>query len=467
MKKHRWLSGILQKSLGRRRSARHSVPSARIESLEARSLLTVQGISLADPANLGDTANGESGIGGRSVSNDGRYAVVLSHSPNLVQGQIDRAGVDAFLLDRQTGEISLVSHQAGSSVATAGSVIQAVISGNGQYVAFASSATDLVTGQTDSNGDTDVFLYDRVTGSIVLVSHAVGSLTTAGNEGSGFDNLSLSADGRYVCYGSQATNLVSGQSDASGTIDAFVFDRTTGTSALVSHASSSATTAGDFGGSGAKISANGSVIGFTSSSTNLVSGLNDANGTNSDVFLYAVGSGTITLASRTAASANTTGNAFSFFGDLSSDGQFVVFSSRADNLVNGFVDANDPNINFNQNDDLYLFSGGANVLVSHAAGLPTTGGNAETNYEPRISADGNWIVFGSNATNLISGQNDQNGSIDLFLYNRASQTSTLVSGANGSATTTGNAFTGISTISNDGQKIAFQSSAFVADSGNL
>lgn len=437
----------------------------RIESLEARSLLTVQGVSLADPDILGDTANGESSIGGSSsVSTDGRYAVVISQSPNLVAGQIDRTGVDllvrdAFLYDRQTGDFSLVSHQAGSSVAAAGSVIQAVISGNGQYVAFVSSATNLVSGQSDSNGDTDVFLFDRVTGSIVLVSHATGSSTTAGNEGSGFDNLSISADGRYVCYGSTATNLVSGQSDEAFTRDVFVFDRTTGTSALVSHASSFATTAGNFGGSGAKISANGSVIGFTSASTNLVSGLNDANGTNSDVFLYAVGSGTITLASRAAASANTTGNAFSLFHDLSDNGQFVVFTSRSDDLVNGFVDANDPNVNFNQSSDVYLFSGGTNVLVSHAAGSLITSGDSESIQEVRISGDGNWIVFGSGATNLVASQNDENGSNDLFLYSRVSQTSILVSGANGSATTTGNQSTFISTISDDGQKIAFRSSA--------
>ncbi len=460
MKKHRWLSGILQKSVGRQRSARHSVPSMRIESLEARSLLTVQGVSLADPDNLGDTANGESDIGGRSVSNDGRYAVVLSSSPNLIQGQIDRDGTDAFLFDRQTEQFSLISHQAGSSVATAGSVILAEITGDGRYVAFLSSATDLVTGQIDSNGSTDVFLFDRLNpSSIVLVSHAAGSATTAGNAGSGLDILSLSDDGRYVCYTSSATNLVSGQSDTFNTRDVFVFDRTTGTSALVSHAAGPATTAGNFGGDGAKISANGNIIGFSSASTNLVSGLNDANGTNSDVFLYAVGSGTITLASRTAASANTTGNAFSYFYDLSADGQFVVFTSRADDLLNGFVDVNDPNVNFNQISDVYLFSGGTNVLVSHAAGLLTTTGNSESNYDPHISADGNWIVFGSQATNLVAGQNDQNSSIDLFLYNRTSQTSTLVSGANGSATTTGNAFTGISTISDDGQKITFQSSA--------
>ena len=265
MNKYRWLSRILQKSLGRRRSAGHSASSSRIESLETRVLLTVQGVSLADPDNLGDTANGESAINIPRVSTDGRYAVVLSNSPNLVQGQVDRDGSDAFLFDRETGAISLISHQAGSSVATAGSVSQAVISGNGQYVAFVSSATDLVTGQVDANAGNDVFLFDRVTGSIVLVSHAAGSTTTAADAPSGSSALvSISNDGRYVCYGSGATNLVSGQTNSSGFGDVFVFNRTTGTSALVSHAASSTTTAGNFGGSDAKISANGNVIGFTS-----------------------------------------------------------------------------------------------------------------------------------------------------------------------------------------------------------
>ncbi len=100
------------------------------------------------------------------------------------------------------------------------------ISANGAAVSFTSRATDLVAGQADTDSDYDVFLFDRASRAVSLVSHAAGSATTTGN---GFSCCAaLSADGTGVAYLSTATNLVTGQVDANTSRDAFVFDRTTG-----------------------------------------------------------------------------------------------------------------------------------------------------------------------------------------------------------------------------------------------
>ena len=100
------------------------------------------------------------------------------------------------------------------------------LSADGRYVAFASQASNLVTG--DTNGTSDVFVRDRQTGATTRVS--VDSSGTQGNNGSA--EPSLSADGRYVAFTSQADNLVTG--DTNGKADVFVHDRQTAQTTRVS-----------------------------------------------------------------------------------------------------------------------------------------------------------------------------------------------------------------------------------------
>src|SRR5438477_10465809 len=106
------------------------------------------------------------------------------------------------------------------------------VSGDGRYVAFASLSDNLVPG--DTNGAVDVFVRDRLSGTTERVS--VSSTGVQGNADSGLLNgmggPSLSADGRYVAFDSQASNLVKG--DTNGAIDVFVHDRLTGTTERVS-----------------------------------------------------------------------------------------------------------------------------------------------------------------------------------------------------------------------------------------
>jgi TolB protein len=147
-----------------------------------------------------------------SISSDGRYVAFQSYATNLVTGD-NNSRYDVFVYDRDTGEIERVSVD-NSGVEGNGNSLNPSISSDGRYVAFYSNATNLVAG--DNNGSQDVFVYDRDTGEIERVS-----VDNSGVEGDGGSSYSsISSDGRYVAFYSDATNLVTG--DTNTTADVFV-----------------------------------------------------------------------------------------------------------------------------------------------------------------------------------------------------------------------------------------------------
>ena len=176
-----------------------------------------------------------------SLSADGRYVAFESSAPNLLPGMHEgNNGSDVFLWDRQTQTLTLVSRSASSSTRTSnGSSSTPKVSADGNWVAFTSSSTDLVAGQIDSSSTTDVFLWQRATGAITLVSRAASSPLTTGNGFHFASSVDLSADGAWVTFRSDSTDLVTGQVDTNGLYDVYLFDRGTGTTVLVSHASGS------------------------------------------------------------------------------------------------------------------------------------------------------------------------------------------------------------------------------------
>ncbi|MDQ4132140.1 MAG: hypothetical protein M3179_02805, partial [Actinomycetota bacterium] len=388
------------------------------------------------------------------TSANGAFVVFTSSATNLVSGQNDtNNGGDIFLYNRATGAVTLVSHAAGSATTTANaaSTCCASISADGAYVAFDSRATNLVGGQSDNNGAPDVFLYSRATGAVTLVSHATASATTTASASSA--NPSLSADGAHVSFTSKATNLVGGQTDANNDDDVFLYARATGTVTLVSHTPASATTTGNDYSCCGSISADGNYVAFESRATNLVGGQSDANNTY-DLFLYARATGAVTLVSHTPASTTNTVNDSSWNPVISSDGSYVAFQSHATNLVAGQTDGNDTVDVF-----LYNRATAAVTLVSHSAGSEAAPGNDYSSL-PSMSADGAYVAFVSNATNLVSSQSDGNGADDVFLFNRATGAVTLVTHTPSSATTSANGQSCCElAISADGTHVAFESAA--------
>jgi WD40 repeat protein len=326
-----------------------------------------------------------------------------------------------FLWQRATGAMTLVSRAASSPLAT-GNLFHFAgsvdLSADGAWVTFSSNSTDLVAGQVDANGLPDVYLFSRAAGTTVLVSHASGSPATAG---SGDANSSrISADGSYVVFISQSTNLAAGQSDANGSYDVFLYDRAFGTNTLVSHASGAAATAANGSSSGPVIGTDGRWIAYSSGSNNLVAGQVSTLGT-SNVFLYDRTTVTSVLLSGANGSATTASNNFSSRPSISADGAYVAFDSLSTNLTAGQTDANNAS-------DVFLFDRAGNTLTlaSGASASATTTANNGSGF-PIISADGGRVVYASAATNLVVFQSDSNGTQDIFLYTRASASLALVS----------------------------------------
>ena len=225
------------------------------------------------------------------------------------------------------------------------------LSGDGRYALFDSYASDLTA--TDTNGASDVFLFDRVTGTVTLVSRSTAGPTTTGNGESSARPLTaigqfaifakaLSADGRYVLF-------ESGASDLTGTDGAlFLFDRAAGTVTLVSRTIANPTPSAARDGLSLiwKLTTDGRHALFYTNVSDLTA--TDTNGTY-DVFLYDRATETVTLVSRALADPGTTGNGRSDSAIMSEDGSVVVFRSYASDLVDD---------DFNSFSDVFLFSVG-------------------------------------------------------------------------------------------------------------
>ena len=324
-----------------------------------------------------------------SISRDGRYIAFASAASNLVAG--DTNGVnDIFVHDRDTGTTTRVSVDSNGGASNGSSRFPA-LSGNGRYVAFESSASNLIA--NDNNGARDIFVHDRQTGATTRVS-----LNSNGRAANGHSEYpSLSTDGRFVAFASAASNLVTG--DTNGVLDVFVHDRRNNTTTRISV--SSGGTQGNGVSYDAALSANGRFIAFGSAASNLVAG--DANG-NEDIFLHDRRTGNTTRVSvgpRRAAA-----NGPSFYPAVSSTGRFVAFSSVASNLVTG-----------DTNGAVDSFVHDRTTRTTRRVSVDSDGvqGN-QAGVSPALSATGRFVAFESDATNLVAG--DTNGVQDVFMHER-------------------------------------------------
>ena len=410
-------------------------------------------MSQADPA--ANPARPVGAASGGLISADGLWVAFASTAPDLVSGQSDGNNAeDVFLLDRGMGTFTLVSHAAGSNSLDAnGTSRQVAISGDGRFVLFASTSNNLLAGQRvqASNFGTDLFLWDRTAGTTVLVSHTAGSTTTGGNDTS--IALGMSSDGQFVAFASKATDLISGGTDTNGGFDIFLWDRSSGATTLVSHTAGSAAISGNAPSSfDGSLSADGRWLTFSSLAIDLAAGTSDANAA-SDVFLWDRTTGVSILVSHDAGSPIAAGDAASSNPVISKDGGWIAFASLAGNLVSGQTDsAGTP--------DLFLWerASGTATLVTHMATLTTTAvGGLQGTFS--LSDDGAYVAFSDTAASLMSGQVDNNGVTDVFLFERATGFNTLVSHSTaGGATAAGGTSVG-GALSGDGSHVEFVSTA--------
>jgi uncharacterized repeat protein (TIGR01451 family) len=366
-----------------------------------------------------------------SVSADGRYVAFASFSDNLVAGDTNGAA-DIFVRDRVTGTTERVSV---SSTGRQGKADSGIVNGmggpsisaDGRYVAFDSQASNLVRG--DTNDAIDVFVHDRVTGATERVS-----VSSAGVQGDGDStHPSISADGTRVAFESFADTLVS--PDTNFSEDVFVHDRITGATVRVSDAADG--TQGNNSSFGAASNGSGHVVVFSTFASNL--GGNTV-GT-SQVMLRDLDRGTLVPIS-------AQGDDFlerSNDARITPDGRFVVWDESSSTLLPRAIVRLDRK------------TGMREIESVNDAG---EAGNDDSSL-PDPSSDGRFVAFTSMGSNLVA--DDTNGRLDVFVRDTVAHTTHRVSvGSNGEQ---GDLDSFGPAVDSDGQVIAFtsDSSTFVPE----
>jgi Tol biopolymer transport system component len=387
-------------------------------------------VSVSSSSQQGDRPSWTAGI-----SASGRYVAFTSQATNLVPGDTNHRQ-DAFVYDRRTGHTQRVSVSSSGAQAKPGrdpdgGSAAMDISADGRFVLFRSDAKNLAPG--DAGGKSGAFIRDRltqhtrriplsgkgVTGGALsadgryaildagtevfrydLRRHRLLRLTATANSWSG--EASVSANGRYVAFTSNATNLVRG--DTNKLPDIFVHDMRTGRTARISVTSTGKQGVGkrySNGSNAPRISSDGRYVAFHSDMTNLVRG--DTNGV-FDIFVHDRATGKtqrVSVSSTGRQSNGESGSGASF----SANGRYVAFSSLATNLV-----AND------RNDITDVF---VRDLRKHRTQLVSLGMHGQGDDASWIglgtafTRDGHHLLFASWAANLVPG--DTNGVADVFV----------------------------------------------------
>lgn len=342
-----------------------------------------------------DGEDGDASSRNPAVTPDGQFVVFNSHASNLVPND-DNGKADVFVWKRQSGAIELVSVATDGTQVNDHSALPAsggsTISDDGRYVVFSSGADNLVQG--DANEESDIFVRDRESGTTDLVSRA-----SDGSQGNGRSFFpTVSGDGRIVAFGTLAGNLVGAPSND---LPQIVFrNLQTGATGLVSAAP---------GSSDVSLSTDGRLAVFVSLASDLAP--SDDNG-QYDVFLRDLQTQTTELVSVSTGGVQGVGDTWE--PSMSGDGRFIAFESISANLV-----ADDEN-------------GLSDIFVRdrelHTTEIVSLGADAEagdsSSYDPAINQDGRFVVFLSNASNLVAGDND----VPHYLVAQRTVSSVLVQG---------------------------------------
>jgi|GEM_PF-4387113 len=428
------------------------------------------------------------------MSADGRYLVFDSDGKRVLGGTADAVGIrDIYLYDRVAGTMQRISNgpngerahipDADSNGACPASTTteqnpcgsqRATISADGRYVAFWSSADNLVAG--DTNGHADAFLFDRQTNTMTLISKGYNGAQANGDS----RRPVVSRDGQYVAFESAASNLVApGQctttgggggllgalfggppkqtctgGDSNNADDVFLYNVATGQVSPVSTAPDGSM--GNGASNRPSLSGNGHEIAFQSTATNLASGLTGT----SQVLMRNLDTGQMTVVSSDPSGAP--GNKSSESPSVSADGRYVSFDSKATNFnpadAGGDKDVYRKDLQTGAVDQASVQSGGA-----QATG---TTGSSNVGADSTISQDGRFVSFWSDVNTLVPG--DTNGSncaqtpcTDVFVHDFQTGTTTRITSTNG-AQGDGDSYS--PALSMDGRFVAIDSKASALDS---
>jgi uncharacterized repeat protein (TIGR01451 family) len=400
------------------RCTSRSVQALATAAAAASGMLAPAG-ALASPGITSAVSVNSAAIIGNDASNyadmtpDGRFVSFASSASNLVAGDTNGVG-DVFVRDRRTGVTERVSvgakgAQGDGDSNIIGQISNTAISADGRYVAFHSEATNLVRG--DRNGVTDVFVRDRVAQTTERVS-----LDTAGREiAGGGDQPAISPDGRYVAF-------VTSDLDANFSPDVYLRDRVAGTTTRISVAPGGGEPSGGSDSPAVALGAGGPIVAFASAADNLVAGDGDGS---PDVFVRDL-SGPAPVTERVSVSTDEQpgtyvggGSGFGARGpSLSDDGRYVAFSSDA--------------VNFTPvpQTGLYMdvFVRDRQATTTTLVSASTTGGEADAQSEgASISAGGGFVAFASFASNLVAASGGNPLLQDAYVRDVAAGTTERVS----------------------------------------
>ena len=360
---------------------------------------------------------------------DGLFLAFQSSATNLVDGDTKNYA-DIFVKNLKTGTV-IRANTNSAGIQANNSAFYPGITTDGRYVVFQSNATNLV--ESDTNNASDIFLKDLQTGIIARVS--TDSSGTQSNKNSATPQIT--PDGRYLIFSSYATNLVT--DDTNGLSDIYLKDLKSGIVTRVNTTSTgNQVTGGD--SLSPQITSDGRYAVFRSDATNLVPA--DTNKTY-DIYIKDIQTGTISRVSTD--SSNLQANGESSSPQITPDGRYVIFESAASNLVNA---------DNNKKNDIFV----KDLQTSSITRVSTNSGNAEANdssFSPQISSDGQQIVFESIASNLVSG--DTNKDSDIFLKDLRTNTVTRINLDSANNQADNNSY--FPNITADGSVIIFQSSA--------
>ena len=344
----------------------------------------------------------------QAVSSDGRY-VLFFHDGSVSfdpTKTINKTN-NFYLRDCQNNTSTLVTvGSSGTGSPTTGTgSFNAVMSADGRFVAFSNDATDIGPGGI-GNGSKQVWLWDRQSpNGVVLVSGVDGSATTPGTAAS--DTPVINSDGHFVAFQSAAKNLNVNATAGTNTV---IFRRDTQSLAtkVVSEAKAPSSTAEAGNASGCSISQDGRFVVFVSDGTNLVAA-SDTNGA-TDIFRRDMNDSTATK-TIIVSSPNGT-NSFSAVAGansqnarISDDGRYVAFESNATDLVT-FTDSNGQTDVFRRDCQTQ-----STILLSIKNDLSQSGNSASQ--FPELSGNGLTAMFSSSASDLVL--NDVNGAtLDVF-----------------------------------------------------
>lgn len=426
----------------------------------------------AEVIRISVSSEGEEGNGasfGARISGNGRYVVFSSSASNLVANDTNGAD-DVFVHDLETGITERVSVRTGGGEGALGSGGGA-LSADGRYAVFDSGAS-LVS--QDDNGFQDVYRHDRTTGTTELVTRLSAGETNGDSIGA-----ALSADGRYVSFMSVASNLVA--NDGNFSFD--IFRRDMQGSEILRFSISSFGLEGDDASQWASMSADGMAVAYESRARNLVAG--DSNEL-PDIFVSALvelpptpTATPISTATLTPTPTATLPHRLELPLVMRNSGIGNRNITIAGDRMSGWATITDDNqavafasdaTTFTllpvQHKQIYQWKWGEIELVT--LGLDGNAANDGSDF-PRYSGDGSTIVFQSRATNLVAG--DSNGTWDIIAYDVASREMTIVSRASSGMQANGASTNPV--VSADGRYVAFTSRAtnlgvpISTDSSNL